>query len=816
MDTLIQDLRYAVRQLARAPGFTAVAALTLAIGIGANTALFSLANAIFARPLPEVGRPSGIVWLTPVDVRDGRARVMSYPDFRDYRDSTGVFASAAAMGNAEFAISSNGEPTRVHGVLVTADYFRTLEVRMALGRGFVAEDDRVGSRPVAVISHRLWQERFSGAIDVVGKRIVIDGRSFTIVGVTPQRFNGPSHSEARDVWVPLALAGTALPGFDGLLTSRTSWWLEAVARVAPGVSVARANAAVATVAARIARADSVGHAGVTARVSPMTGGLGPNDGNDIYPVAILAGTVTLLVLLIACANVSNLLLGRAVARRRELAIRLSIGAARSRIVRQLLTESVLLAALGTAIGVLMATWATDVLASIIPAPIDVSADTRVLWFTIAIAALTGVGFGVVPAVSATRADVTLALKDATVGVDRSRARLQRGFVVAQVSLSLVLLVTAGMFLGALYKQTRVDVHFDANDRVLAAAFDLGLQGYSPERADAFIDQLRERAMALPSVEAVSFTNQVPMGERHIGTDITLAGDRLAGGRFGERHAVEVYESTIRPDYFRAIGIPLSRGRDFTRNDRVGSEPVAIVSEDFARIAWPDEGAIGKRLSTNGANGPYMTVVGVAREALTMGVTERLRPIVYIAQAQQPRVLDLTVLVRRNGNAAELAPAVRKIMRELDRDLPISGVQTLGQYRHDRGSESRLGSTLLAIFGTLALLLATIGVYAVMAFSVGQRTREIGVRVALGAARANIALMFVGEGLRLAATGLAVGLLLSLAVAKVLSSLFLGLTVSDAITFAAGAGVLTLAAVSASWIPARRAARVDPMVALRNE
>src|SRR5437868_4697429 len=278
MDTLLQDLRYAFRQITRAPGFTAVAAVTLAIGIGANTALFSLANAVLGRPLPEVGHPSGLVWLTPIDVHSGRARVMSYLDFRDYRDSTGVFASAAAMGNAEFSISSNGEPIRVHGTLVSADYFRTLDVRMALGRGFVADDDRVASpNPVAVISYRLWQERFAGASDVLGQRMVIDGRRFTIVGVTPERFNGASHSELRDVWVPLSLAGTALPGFDGLLTSRNSWWLEAVGRLAPGVSIERANAAVATVAARIAKVDSAGHEGVTAQVAPMKSGLGPSD-----------------------------------------------------------------------------------------------------------------------------------------------------------------------------------------------------------------------------------------------------------------------------------------------------------------------------------------------------------------------------------------------------------------------------------------------------------------------------------------------------------------------------------------------------------
>ena len=302
----------------------------------------------------------------------------------------------------------------------------------------------------------------------------------------------------------------------------------------------------------------------------MRGGLGPNDGNDVAPIGLLAFSVTLLVLLIACANVSNLLLGRAVARRREIAVRLSIGAARWRVVRQLLTESVLLAACGTAVGFTFANWATDLIASIIPAPIDVTPDARVLWFTVAIAFATGVGFGVVPALSATRADITSVLKEAAIGFDRSRARLQRAFVVAQVSLSLVLLVTAGMFLGALYKSTQVDVHFDASDRVLAASFNLELNGVTPERGTAFLDELSARVHALPGVESATFTNQVPMGERHIGTDITIQGDPIATQRFGESAGHEVYESTIRPDYFRTVGIPLARGRDFTRDDRVGA------------------------------------------------------------------------------------------------------------------------------------------------------------------------------------------------------------------------------------------------------
>jgi len=817
MEALLQDLKYATRQLLRSPAFAIVATLTLAVGIGANTALFTLANAILARPLPEIASPDGLVWITPVDARAGHPLMLSYPDFLDYRDSTQAFSQASAIAHVDFAISSGGEPARVHGMLVNADYFRMLGVHFALGRGFLPEEDAVGAaNSAAVISHRLWQERFGGEPSVIGRRLTVDGQPFTIVGVAPERFNGTEHSEPRDVWVPISLAGTRLPGFENFLKSRNTWWLTAVGRLASGVSIERANAGLSTVASRIAKADTVEHKFVTARAFPIRGGLGPTDGNDVAPVAVLAFSVTLLVLLIACANVSNLLLGRAVARRREIAVRLSIGAGRRRVVRQLLTESVLLAACGTVTGFLFASWATDVIASIIPAPIDISPDARVLWFTIGIAFVTGVGFGVVPALSATRADITSVLKEAAIGFDRSRARLQRGFVVAQVSLSLVLLVTAGMFLGALYKSTRTDVHFDTSDRVLAASFSLELNGYNPQRGAAFLDELHSRVTALPGVESATFTNQVPMGERHIGTNVEIQGDPAATRRFGESAGLEVYESTIRPDYFRTIGIPLARGRDFTRDDRAGSEPVALVSEDFARAAWPNDDALGKRVSTNGEKGPFMTIVGVAREAQTYGLTERRRPIIYLPQTQHPKALDVTLLVRLPGGATQLAPSLRRIIGAMDRNLPVYDVQTLARYRYDRGSESRLGSALLSIFGALALLLATIGVYAVMAFAVSERTREIGVRVALGAARAQIVAMFIREGSKLAAIGVVIGVALSAGVAKVLASMFLGLRISDAVVFALGASLLSFAVLAACWIPARRAAGVDPMIALRSE
>ena len=817
MQTLLQDLRYAARQLVRAPGFAIVAVVTLALGIGANTALFTLANAVLARPLPGVHDTDRLRWVAPVSERGGHPLNMSYLDFLDYR-SAGVFSELAAMDQAQFSISSGAEPERVRGQIVSGNFFSLLRVPMALGRGFAEEEDRTpGAHPVVVIGFDLWQRRFAGDPAIIGRTLMVNGAAFTIVGVAPERFNGPDHAERRDVWVPLMMAERALPRWPRMLESRQSWWLRAIGRLAPGVSAERADAAVATIAARIAKADSAGHHGVSARTFAMRSGMTPGDQEDVYPVAALAAIVTGLVLLIACANVSNLLLGRAVARRREIGVRLSLGAGRWRIVRQLLTESVLLAALAALLGFLLALWGVDLLVAQIPAPLDVAVDRRVLSFTAAAALFTGVVFGIVPAIHATRANLVSALKDSLIGMDASRARLQGGFAIAQISLSLVLLVTASMFLRGLYKASRIDVGFEATTRVLAMSFDLALQGYTPEQAGAFLNIVGERAAGMPGVERVSFADQVPMGERIIGNDIVIESDKpRSEARFDPVGSIGTYQYTIRPNYFATLGVALIRGRDFSASDVPSSPPVVIVSEQFARAAWKDENPVGKRLSVHGPEGPYATVIGVAREALIAGTGERNRPIIYLPQLQHPRTMDVTLLVRAHGDARVLAASLRRELALLDRTLPIYGVQTLAQYRSDRLAESRLGSGMLGGFGALALLLATVGVYAVIAFSVGQRTREIGVRVALGALQEQVVLLFVRQGLRLTLIGMAVGLALSIAVAKLLSSLFFGLAMSDIPTIVAVAAMLGLVALGACWIPARRAARVDPMQALRQE
>jgi predicted permease len=815
MTSLVQDLRYGVRHLARTPGFTAIAVLTLAVGIAANTALFAFTDAVFLHPVPGASPVERLVWLAPYNTREGFGTVMSYPDFLDYRDSSGAFESAAAYGNVEVAISGGDQPVRARGQLVSGTYFSLLGAHMALGRGLGPDDDRNRS-PVAVISHHIWEERFQSDSAVLGRTIVLDGLPFTLIGVAADGFNGADLDERRrDVWLPLSMQPRIEPRFR--LESRGTWWLSAFGRLKPEVPVSRATAAVATVAKRLATIDSVDHQHMSAFVAPMRGGVRPSDMNDVTPVALLAAGATSLILLICCANVSNLLLGRAVGRRREIGVRMSIGASRWRLIRQFLTESLVLAIAASACGFVLALWATDALTHAVLPTLSVVPSGNTFAFAVGIAVVTALVFGVVPALNATRADLSSVLRDSTLGFDRRRSRLQGAFVVAQVSLSLVLLTTSGMFLNGLYRASRVDVAFEATSHVLAASFDLGLQRYTPEQSTAFIQTVERQTAGLPGVTSVSATSLVPLGERRNFASPTLdPGETENSSSLGSRGG-EVYDNIVRPDFFKTLGIDLVAGREFSSADGVGAPPVVVVSADFARRAWPSSNPLGKHVSLSGQAGPFLTVIGVARDALTFGVGERLRPIVYRAQAQfAQEARDVTLLVRAVGDAAALAPAIRREIHALDRNLPVYALQTLGKYRRDRLADMAIGSTLLGIIGGLAVLLASIGLCAVIAFSVGQRTREIGIRVALGAAQASVVGRFVREGLVLTAIGVVLGTVLSAVVAKSLSRMFLGVAASDALTFALVATLLVGVALIASWIPARRAARVDPIVALRAE
>jgi len=822
VDTLLQDLRYAVRTLLKSPGFTAVAVLTLGLGVGANTAVFTLVNAALFRS-PPGARPHELVWLAATrDFPDQPGRPRSYqrrfslPEYRDYAAGTTAFTGLTAYQDVALALGSGGEPERINGMMVSGNYFQVLGLVPAAGRFFAAEEDGApGAHPVVVLSHRLWRRRFGSAPGVVGSDITVNGRHFLVVGVAPAGFVGIQLGEPAELFVPLAMVGVAMPRSAYLLEQRNADWLQIVGRLKPGVTVAAAGAEVATFAARLAQEYPEALAATSAEVTPLSGGLDPSNRGEALPILLLLMAVPAVVLLIACANVANLLLARAAGRRREIGIRLALGATRWRLLRQLLTESVLLALCAGAVGMLLSFWLNDVLLAVSHAPAEIELalkpDLRVFAFTIAIAAATGVLFGLAPALGATRPDVVPALKEEGIALGRRvrRSRLTGAFVVAQVALSLILLVTAGLFLRSLDKALDVNPGFDPVNRI-SLSFDLGIQGYTDRQRGTFYARLLERVRALPGVEATSLASPLPLSGRMVGTAVSLEGvDPDAGG-------VPVSFSAIAPQYFTTLGIPLVRGRDFAASDGAGAPLVVIVNETLARRLWPDQDPLGRRLRMYGRTEPYREVIGVAKDGKYDELTESPRNFLYLPERQRADLSDIALVAKTAGDPRPLAGALIAAVHELDPTLPIFRIETLEQSLVNRLDKVRGASSLLGVFGTLALLLAALGLYGVMAYAVTQRTREIGIRVALGAGQRDVLRQFVGEGFRLAVVGVMIGLALSVALTRVIARFLYGVTATDAATFAAGAAVLCVVALAASWFPARRAARVDPMVALRAE
>jgi len=817
MDVLLQNIRYGLRQMWRAPLFTVAAVATLALGIGANTALFTLGSAIIVKPLPGVSQSDRLVWVMNANHR-GFPVSVSYPDFADYRDGMRGLLELGGSSENEFALSGNGDPVRVKGIAATGNYFSLLRTPFALGRGFIPSDDSVGvSRPVAVLSYDLWQRRYAADSSIVGKQVSLNGVPATIVGVVSKGFNGADLEEPRGVYVTFATYRSVLPRKTNW-DDRSSRWLKGIGRLKPGVTIDQVKSAALTVATRNAALDSVGHEGLTAGVYAAKSGLPPGAEKEVTPVTILSAVVTGLILLIACANVSNLLLARGVSRRREIGIRLSLGATRSRLMAQLLTESLMLAVLSAAAGTLLAYLSTDYLLSsgILPLQFDVRPDASIIAFTAGAAAFAAMVFGLVPAIEATRTDLASAVKDGTAGRDPRRARIQSSFVVTQLALSLVLLTTAGLFLRSMYKARNVEIGFEATTQVLGVSFDLGLQNYTDARATTFMDAMRDNALALPGVQSASFTNIPPMGNRYIIGDILLEGQTESTDSRSEGASIYVNQAEVRPNYFDVLGIKIVRGRDLLPTDTRSAPGVVIVSQATARTLWPNQDPIGKRIRLRGSRSPLVTVVGVAPDVMLGGPTENKYATTYVPSLQTSESSQMTMLVRTAGDPGQLADALRKSARVLDRDLPLFNVQTLAQYKQVKLAERMNGASILAGFGALALLLASIGVYGVMAFSVMQRTKEIGIRIALGARAADVTALFVKRGLRITLIGVAIGMALSAAISKLLQGMLFGLTPTDGATFVGVAGLLTLVALLASWFPARRAAAVDPLNALRSE
>jgi len=813
-----QDVRFSLRQLARHPGFALVAVLTLALGIGANTALFTLAEAMFTRPLPGVEDSSALAWVGVV--RPGyQSQEMSYPAFRAFRDQAQSFTSLAGYTRIALSLGSGGAPQRIRGQLVTGNFFDTLGVRMAAGRAFLPEEDRTpGSHPVVVISHALWQRRFASDPNLVGKEIILNGHGFTVVGIAPSRFTGCEFDDPADAWLPVMIHALAMPRPYDPLAATDITLLRAFARLRPDVSRGQAVTELTTLARQLQLDETSPEPAEPYRVevSSMAGWVQPTSYGEAIPIAVLCFGVTGLVLLLTCANVTNLLLSRAAARRAEFGVRLAMGATRRRLAAQLLAESAPLAMVGAAGGVLFSLWATELVVVLVelPSALDLRPTPGVLAFTLTVAAGVTLALGLAPALYATRRDVALGLKDAAgvAGPGPRGMRAHRWLVASQIALATVLLVTTGLLLRTLQSISGVDLGFTGRENVLTVSFDLDLLGYDRARRDAFYRELLDRVRAFPETESVSVANNLPFSFTLIRTSVE-AEAQAESGRYGPG----AFFNLVHPDYFRVIGTPLRAGRDFTLGDDAGSPRVAIVNEAMAGALWPGQDAVGKRFHMGGDASVAYEVVGVAADGKYDNFADAPSAHVFLPAPQNPRGLEgMILLVRARGNAAGLIERVRQATHALEPNLALYRMQLLSEAVEAKAALRQQGAKLLGGFAGLALGLAALGVYGVMAFAVAQRKREIGIRVALGAQPGDVQRQFLRETLGIAASGVAVGGVLALVAASLLTDFFFGVSAADPLTYAAVGALLLVTALLASWLPARRATKVDPMVALRHE
>jgi predicted permease len=825
LEALWQDLRYGSRMLLRAPGFTAVAVLSLAIGIGANTAIFSLVDKVLISKLP-VEEPDRLVVVT-ANRGPGALTGSNYPDFVDYRDGNEVFDGLVAYTQRALTLNEGGQAERIQGLIVSGNYFTVLRVKPALGRGFLPEEDRTASTPVVVIGYGLWQRRFGADPELVGKTVRLNAYPFTVVGIAPPAFNGTIAGGAPDVYVPIMMmAQIATTPFDrsnllfGPRSRGMSGWLQVLGRLKPGISRERAAAAMTTLGGQIAGAHP--NADGSPRVEPTflieDGSRGhTNLLRDLrFPLQMLMATVG-LVLLIACANVANLLLARAGTRQKEIAIRLATGAGRMRLIRQLLTESLLLSTLGGVAGLALAASISGLMVSFTPPnnsafsslTLDNRLDMRVLGFTLAISVVTGILFGLAPALVASRPGLVSALRDeATVFGKRVRhLNLRNLLVVGQVAISVIVLVGAGLCVRSLRNLYAIDTGFDPT-KVLVTSVDVSLSGYSRERGLQFYSELLERVQRLPGVDGVSLATQIALGD---GFGATMRGEGYAPNP-GEDMSCDFNQ--IGPDYFHVMKIPLLEGREFSHSDTTNMPPVAIINQTAARRFWPGLSAIGRRVIVG--RPPYdqaRVVVGVVRDSKYRRLTEEVRPAVFSPFFQSYRG-DMTLHVRTTGEPATMLAAVRREVQVLDASLPLYNTRTLDEQKTSSLYTSRLAATLLTMFGLLALLLAAVGLYGVMAYTVNRRRHEIGIRMALGAQRSDVRHLVMVEGTAIMTTGVLLGLGGALASTRLVESFLYDVRPSDPITFAGAALMLVAVTLLANYLPARRASRTDPMLAIR--
>ncbi len=812
METVLKDFRYGIRSLLKRPGFTAIAVITLALGIGANTAIFSLVNAVLLRGLPFAD-PDRLVMIWEDASFAGFPRNTPAPaNYVDWKTQGQSFADMAAQDMRSFNLTGDGEPEKVEAFGVTANYFPLLGIKPALGRAFTNEEDTPGANRVVIINHNLWQQRYGGEQNIVGRQFSLSGEKYTVVGVMPAGFQFLDSKVG--MWVPIGFTAEQL-------TQRNSHYLSVVARLKPGVNIEQANAEVRAIQQRIAH-DHPDEAGrITAYVRPLRDELA---GDVRRPLLVLSVAVG-FVLLIACANIANLLLSRAASRRREMAVRAALGASRMRIVRQLLMEGLLMSAAGAIGGLVLAWWSFSFLQRLIPDGLALSTkltlDFQVLGFTLLLTFITTLVFALIPAFQISKIDLNLALKQGggRSGLNAGGNRLRSAMVVAEVALALVLLVGAGLLIQTFFK---LQEQYAAlrSESVLTLRTVLPDKKYSElSQRTNFYKQVLARVQSLPGVISAGYATSIPLAWKGGTSGFVPEGrslEQLSSGGI----AYDANHRQVTPDYLKTMGIPLQRGRSFNDGDNEQSTKVAIINETMARQYWPGEDPLGKRFTMDDPNdkATWVTIVGIAGDVRQMGVDEPVKAEMYFPyqQGQEPFYTPRDLTIRTSVDPLSLVAAVRNEIHQVDPEQPISNIRTMSQMLGEETASRSLGMTLLTIFAGLALLLATVGIYGVLAYFVVQHTQEIGVRMALGAQRSNILTLVLKKGMTLTLLGVGIGLVIAFALTRLMASLLYEVSAADPVTYVAISSLLTAVAFFACYLPARRATKVDPMVALNYE
>jgi putative ABC transport system permease protein len=811
LDTLFRDIRYALRTLRKAPGFTAVAVLTLALGIGANTAIFSVVYAVLLKPLPFTN-PGQLFTAFQANTQQGIAETgCSYPNFEEWRAQNHVFSELAGILAHQLTLTGRGEPSVVNTSVVTPELFALLDVKPLAGRIFFSQDGKQGAAPVVLVSEELWRGKFGEDPKIVGTSINLDKRPFTVIGIIPVAFRTPFFNTKQEVWIPLVQD----PVFSIFMPKRGVHLLPALGRLKPGVSVAQAQAEMDAISERLAREFPAENNGWTVRLVPLQKEI---VGDVRTELLVLLGAVG-LVLLIACANIANLLLTRATARSKEIAVRTALGAGRTRIIRQLLSETALLGLLGGGVGVALAYWGVKALSSLLPSDLPhmnpVRVDYFVLGFALLLSAIAGVAFGLVPAMFAANADIQTTLREgARSGESRNRRHARSLLVVAEISLAMALLVTAGLLLRSFARLTSVSPGFDA-EHIVKVDISLPQFQYStPRQWAAFSEELLARIHSDPGLQDSAVVVPRPIADQNVDLPFDIVGNPPSSAG-ASRTASYV---SISPDYFRVMGIPLLAGRVFNQHDISFAPRVSIISEAMARLYFPNQDPLGKQITfgyPRGSGGSMREIVGIVGNVRDVALSKSPGAIMYVPFAQAP-FWGANLVVKSSLSTSSVAAAIRQEVERIDKDLPVTDVAKMPDLIDASVAQPRFRMFLLGLFAVMALVLAATGIFGVISYSVSRRTNEIGIRVALGASRGAILRMILGETLRLTLAGLAVGVPCALGAARLVGHMLFGVSPHDLATLTIVAVLLAAVAAFAGYVPARRAMRVDPLVALRYE